>query len=59
MRVRMLENKRGTEDGCVVKLFIKGEIYNMCDFLARSFIAAGRARELDNQQEIILKNYEE
>lgn len=47
MRVRMLETRRGTEDGYAVQLFEVGCEYDMADFLARSFIADGRAEALD------------
>lgn len=47
MRVRMLETRRGTEDGYVVRRFVAGEEYEMADFLARSFIADGRAKAID------------
>lgn len=47
MRVRMLETRRGTEDGYVVQLFEAECEYDMVDFLARSFIADGRAEALE------------
>jgi hypothetical protein len=43
MRVRMLETRRGTEDGFVLRLYEAGGIYDMADFQARCFIAEGRA----------------
>ncbi len=43
MRLRMLETRRGTEDGRVVRQFMAGEIYEIADSLARAFLAAGFA----------------
>lgn len=43
MRIRMLETRRGTEDGYTVRQYVRDEIYEMGDSLARSFLAAGFA----------------
>ncbi len=43
MRLRMLETRRGTEDGRVVRQFMAGETYDIADSLARAFLAAGFA----------------
>lgn len=47
MLVRMLESRRGTEDGFVVCRFERGRVYDLADCLARGFIAAGRAEALE------------
>lgn len=47
MRVRMLETRRGTEDGFVVRRFEQGIVYDLADCLARRFIAAGRAEAME------------
>lgn len=39
MQVRMLQTRRGTEDGYVVRRFDKGTTYEMSGFLARQFLA--------------------
>lgn len=44
MQVRMLETRRGTEDGYVVRRFDKGETYEMGAFLAHRFLVNGWAR---------------
>ena len=35
--VKMLQTRKGTEDGFCVQQFEKGEVYNMQDNLARTF----------------------
>jgi hypothetical protein len=47
MLVRMLESRRGTEDGFAVRWFECGRVYDLADCLARGFIAAGRAEALE------------
>lgn len=44
MRITMLETRRATEDGQVIKLYREGESYEVPDHLARFFLAAGYAR---------------
>lgn len=41
MRLRMLETRRGTEDGFTIRLYEAGCEYDIADTLARSFIADG------------------
>lgn len=43
MRVRMLQTRRGTEDGFRVRQYKYGKVYEIKERLARSFIAAGYA----------------
>jgi len=43
MRVRMLQTRRGTEDGFVVRLYQAGRDYHITDYLAKRFIASGYA----------------
>lgn len=43
MRIKMLETRRGTEDGLVVREYRRGEEYELGDTLARAFLAAGFA----------------
>lgn len=53
MRVRMLETRRGTEDGFAIRLFEQGREYEMGDFLARQWIAAGRAQAVTPQKDTL------
>lgn len=41
--VRMLETRKGSEDGFTVKQFMEGQVYDIRENLARSFFAAGFA----------------
>lgn len=43
MKIRMLETRRGCEDGFAVKRFHKHVEYDMADGLARAFINDGYA----------------
>ena len=43
MHIFMLETRRGSEDGFVVRRFHKHHRYDVADTLARAFIAAGWA----------------
>lgn len=43
MRVKMLETRRGTEDGYTIRKYYRNEEYEMSDSLARAFLAAGFA----------------
>lgn len=43
MQITMLETRRGSEDGRIVKWFHMDETYELADMLARSFIAKGWA----------------
>lgn len=43
MRIKMLETRRGTEDGIAVREYRRGEEYELGDMLARAFLAAGFA----------------
>ena len=43
MLLTMLETRRGTEDGYTIRLYMRGETYNLGDTLAHSFLAAGFA----------------
>lgn len=45
MQIRMLETRRGSEDGFRVRVYEQGEEYNLADGLARAFLAAGFAEE--------------
>jgi len=47
MRIAMLETRRGSEDGFVVRRFEQGRIYDVADMLARTFIRAGWALEYE------------
>jgi len=40
MKIRMLETRRGTEDGHTIQQFMKGQEYDVKSHLARSFLAA-------------------
>lgn len=43
MRIKMLQTRRGTEDGFSVQQFFKDHEYDVRDNLACAFIAAGFA----------------
>lgn len=43
MLLTMLENRRGTEDGYHIRLYLRGETYEMGDTLAHRFLSAGYA----------------
>ncbi len=43
MLIKMLETRRGTEDGRIVKQYTAGEKYEVRDYLALAFFAAGCA----------------
>lgn len=43
MRVRMLQTRRGTEDGFTIRQYMQDVEYDMGDGLAYAFIAAGFA----------------
>jgi hypothetical protein len=48
MRVRMLETRRGTEDGFTIRQYMRGMEYDMGDGLAYAFIAAGMAMKVES-----------
>lgn len=48
MLVKMNKTKTGSENGFSVKQFKKGEIYDVQDMLARSFIKEGYATKIDD-----------
>lgn len=43
MRIRMLQTRRGCEDGYRLRCFIAGRTYDIADGLARAFLRAGHA----------------
>lgn len=43
MLLTMLETRRGTEDGYTIRLYVRGETYNLGDTLAHAFLSAGFA----------------
>jgi hypothetical protein len=40
MLIKMLQTRKGSEDGFTVKQYYKNEIYNVRESLGRSFLAA-------------------
>lgn len=46
MKVRMLETRRGSDNGYKIVLYMKGETYEVGDSLGRAFIASGFARRV-------------
>jgi len=50
MQIRMLETRRGTENGVSIREYRAGEYYEVSDRLARAFIAAGFAIEIITPQ---------
>ncbi len=47
MKIKMLETRRGSEDGFAVKRFEKGEEYEVADTLARTFVNQGYAHSTE------------
>lgn len=43
MQILMCDSRYGSDDGYIVKRYETGQIYEVCDRLARSFIALGYA----------------
>ena len=43
MKVKMLQTKRGTEDGFTVQQYLEGSTYDLTDQLAKNFLATGVA----------------
>ena len=43
--IRMLETRKGTEDGFTIKEFYEGQNYDVREGLARSFFLAGYAEK--------------
>lgn len=43
MLIKMLETRRGSEDGFVVRRFMQGETYDVADSLAKRFLNDGWA----------------
>lgn len=50
MKIRMLETRRGSEDGLCVRCFEAGGTYDVADSLARAFLAAGCATRLGRRK---------
>lgn len=48
--IRMLETRKGSEDGFTVRQFYAGEIYTIKENLARSFFAAGFAEKHERKK---------
>jgi hypothetical protein len=51
VKIKMLETRRGSEDGFAVRRFEKGEAYDVADTLARSFLNAGWAYNAESEDE--------
>ncbi len=49
--VKMIETRKGSEDGFTVKQYQRGEIYDIREGLARSFFAAGFGIKPTKKQE--------
>ena len=43
MQIKMLETRRGTEDGFTIQQFIRDQEYDVTDSLAQVFLSAGFA----------------
>lgn len=59
--VKMLQTRKGSEDGFKVKQFYEGQIYDIAENLARTFFADGYAENYSNtynkkQNKIILSS---
>jgi len=50
MKIKMLETRRGTEDGFTIKTYLCDEEYDVCDFLGKSFFAAGFANIVEEKK---------
>ena len=46
MWIRMTQDRKGTNDGCVVKQFYTGEKYQVSHSLAAYFLSKGYAEEI-------------
>ena len=46
MHIKMLETRRGSEDSFTLSQYHRGDIYEVADNLARSFIGKGWAMEI-------------
>lgn len=46
MHIKMLQTRRGSEDGLRVRCYEAGRIYDLAEDLARAFIIAGSAKAL-------------
>lgn len=51
MKVKMLETRRGSEDGHVVRRFVKGETYDVAEMLAVRFLKNGWAYNVEPEEE--------
>lgn len=58
MKITMLETRRGTEDGYVVRRFDKGEQYEISGFLANQFIRNGWAEPVTIQPRNMLEAFQ-
>ncbi len=48
--IKMLETRKGTEDGFTIKQFYEGEVYDVKENLARTFFAAGHAVKIKQRK---------
>jgi len=49
VKVKMTQSRKGTEDGWVVKQFVKDKVYTVKESLARTFFANGWAVKLEDK----------
>jgi hypothetical protein len=52
MRIKMLETRRGSEDGFTVRRFEEGEQYDVAEGLARQFLKDGWAYNAESEDEV-------
>ncbi len=52
MLIKMLETRRGTEDGFTVRQYRKGDVYEIRDHLALAFLAAGAAIKVRTERSV-------
>lgn len=48
--VKMLQTRKGSEDGFIVKQFYAGQTYDIAESLARLFFAYGYAERVDSKK---------
>jgi hypothetical protein len=53
MRVTMLADRRGTEDGYTIHLFQRGKSYDLSTSLAKAFLAVGCAVKEEKKSRVV------
>lgn len=56
MKIKMLRNKLGSNDGITTRMYIEGEEYEVSEALAESFIGEGLAEVVGEKAEKPVEN---